>query len=81
MGWKKFIGWAKPSLLWFYVMLLCCNSIVVIIIIDGTCHGQNKKKNVTMLNGKFASYKLKANSYINLGNADHLFLLIFEFIQ
>ncbi len=54
---------------------------MVIIGIDGTCHGQNKKKNVTMLNGKFASYKLKANSYINLGNADHLFLLIFEFIQ
>jgi hypothetical protein len=48
---------------------------VVIIGTNGTCHGQNKKKHETMLNGKFASYKLKANSYINLGNVDPLFLL------
>jgi hypothetical protein len=41
---------------------------VVIIGTNGTCHGQNTKKHETMLNGKFASYELKANSYINLGN-------------
>jgi hypothetical protein len=56
-------------------MFFYCNSIVAIIGIDGTCHGQNTKKHESMLNGKFSNYKLKANSYINLGNVDLLFLL------
>jgi hypothetical protein len=37
----------------------------------------DKKKHETMLNGKFACYKLKANLYINMGNVDPLFLLRF----
>jgi hypothetical protein len=58
-------------------MSFYCNSIVVIIGIDGTCHGQNIENHETMLNGKFASYKLKANSYINLGNINLKKPLIF----
>jgi hypothetical protein len=56
-------------------MLLCYNLELIIIGTNGNYHGHNTKKHETMLNGKFASYKLKANSYINLGNVDPLFSL------